>query len=392
MASVLGSLSAGGAVVCAPGFDAAHFWRWLAEFRATWYSAVPAIHQSVLESAQQFSERIVHRSLRFIRSSSSSLPPRIMQELERTFGVPVIESYGMTEAAHQICSNPLPPGRRKPGSVGPRAGPQIAVMDEAGHLLPSDTTGEIVIRGENVTAGYDSHPASHEAAFRSGWLRTGDQGFIDVDGYVFLTGRFKEMINRGGEKVSPRDTEEALLEHPAVARAVSFAVPHASLGEDLAAAVVLHPDRSATESELRHFALSRLPGFKVPSRVVFVEHIPQGPSGKPQRTGLHRRLAHFLRPPYAAPATPVEEVVAGIWSEVLKTIPIGRGDNFFMLGGDSLSAARVKARLQADLQLELPLDAILRAPTISELAATVDELLLRDIERTAGPSMGSQLD
>jgi len=206
------------------------------------------------------------------------------------FNAPLIESYGMTEASHQMASNPLPPAVRKPGTVGVAAGPEIAIMDDRGALLPRGATGEIVIRGPNVTLGYENNPKANGEAFTSGWFRTGDQGTIDADGYVSITGRLKEIINRGGEKISPREVDEVLMDHPAVAQVVTFAIPHDKLGEDIGAAVVLKEGRQATERELREFVQSRLADFKVPRRILLLEEIPKGATGKLQRIGLAAKL------------------------------------------------------------------------------------------------------
>ena len=290
MAPVLASLATGGTVVCTPGFDALRFFAWLQAEQPTWYSAVPTMHQAILGRAARNAEIARASQLRFIRSSSASLPPPVMAELERVFSAPVIEAYAMTEAAHQMCSNPLPPGERKAGSVGPAAGPVVSIMDARGELLGVGDEGEIVIRGENVTSGYLGNDAANAAAFDSGWFRTGDQGVMDADGYVKVTGRLKEIINRGGEKVAPLEVDEALLHHPAVAQICTFAMPHAKLGEDVAAAVVLRDGQSATERQLREFGKERLADFKVPRRVVFVAEIPKGPTGKVQRIGLAERL------------------------------------------------------------------------------------------------------
>jgi acyl-CoA synthetase (AMP-forming)/AMP-acid ligase II len=228
--------------------------------------------------------------LRLVRSSSAALAPQVMARLEAVFRAPVIEAYGMTEAAHQMASNPLPPRQRKPGSVGVAAGPEVAIMDPAGRLLAAGETGEVVIRGDNVTSGYLANPQANAAAFSEGWLRTGDQGWMDEDGYLRLTGRLKEIINRGGEKISPREVDEALLDHPAVAQVVTFALPDEKLGEEVAAAIVLRDGAAATEAEIRDFARARLAAFKVPRRVVFVPEIPKGPTGKMQRIGLAEKL------------------------------------------------------------------------------------------------------
>ncbi|HIB56519.1 MAG TPA: AMP-dependent synthetase [Alphaproteobacteria bacterium] len=290
IAAVLASLAAGGSVACTPGFNALKFFAWMADFKPTWYTAVPTMHQAILTRASRNRETIESNPLRFIRSSSSSLPPQVMRELEDTFSAPVIESYGMTEAAHQMASNPLPPSSRKPGTVGPAAGPEVAIMDEIGTVLSAGIIGEIVIRGSNVTQGYERNPAANAAAFTKGWFRTGDQGVIDEDGYLTITGRLKEIINRGGEKISPREVDEVLMDHPAVAQVVTFAVPHEKLGEDVAVAVVLAEGADADSDVLRAFVRQRLADFKVPRQVVFLDEIPKGQTGKLQRIGLAEKI------------------------------------------------------------------------------------------------------
>jgi acyl-CoA synthetase (AMP-forming)/AMP-acid ligase II len=290
IAAVLASLAAGGCVVCSPGFNAFKFFGWYAEVRPTWFTAVPTMHQTLLSVAARSKSAMSGGRLRFIRSSSASLPPQVMLALEEMFGVPVIEAYGMTEAAHQMASNPLPPAPRVPGSVGIAAGPDIGIMDEAGNLLPAGNLGEIVIRGDNVTAGYENNPDANLKAFAGDWFRTGDQGIIDADGYLRLTGRLKEIINRAGEKVSPVEVDTVLMDHPSVQQVVTFAMPHSQLGEEVAAAVVLREGATADADELRAFALARLAPFKVPRRFVFLAEIPKGPTGKLQRIGLAEKL------------------------------------------------------------------------------------------------------
>ena len=290
MAATLASLSAGGQVWCSPGFNALRFYAWLDEAKPSWYTAVPTMHQAVLARAERNHEIIARSRLRFIRSSSASLPPQVMAELERVFRAPVIESYGMTEASHQMASNPLPPRPRKPGSVGVAAGPQVAVMDEVGRLLQAGSVGEVVIRGPNVTSGYEANPEANAKSFTDGWFRTGDQGVLDEEGYLRLTGRLKELINRGGEKISPLEVDGVLMDHPAVQQVVTFAMPHDRLGEEVAAAVVLREGRSATERELRDFAARRLADFKVPRKIVLLTEIPKGATGKLQRIGLAQKL------------------------------------------------------------------------------------------------------
>ncbi len=264
MAIVLSSVMAGASVVCLPGFDADKFYAGMRLFRPTWYSAVPTIHQAVLERADHFRTVIAENPLRFIRSSSASLPARVMAELEQVFSVPVVEAYGMTEAAHQMASNPLPPLVRKPNSVGLPAGPEIGVVDEGGKLLNRGEKGEIVIRGPNVMKGYAHNQEANQNAFVDGWFRTGDEGYFDIDGYLFITGRIKEMINRGGEKIAPREVDEIFLDHPAVSQAVTFSMAHPTLGEDVVTAIVLRPGMLITPSELRKFAFEHLADYKVP--------------------------------------------------------------------------------------------------------------------------------
>jgi acyl-CoA synthetase (AMP-forming)/AMP-acid ligase II len=291
MAAVLATLGTGASVCCSPGFDALRFYSWLDQANPTWYTAVPTMHQTILARAKRNQEIIDGARLRLIRSSSSSLPAQVLHELEKTFEVPVVEAYAMTEAAHQMTCNQLPPGIRKPGTVGCAAGPEVAIMDESeADLLQQGETGEIVIRGENVTLGYENNLVANEENFVGGWFRTGDQGVMDEDGYVTITGRLKEIINRGGEKISPREVDDILMDHPAVQQVVTFAMPHKSLGEEVAAAVVLREGTSADEAAIRSFASERLAAFKVPRKVLVLDEIPKGATGKLQRIGLAEKL------------------------------------------------------------------------------------------------------
>jgi acyl-CoA synthetase (AMP-forming)/AMP-acid ligase II len=291
MAAVLATLGRGASVCCTPGFDALKFYSWLDQANPTWYTAVPTMHQAILARAKRNQEIVRSSRLRFIRSSSSSLPPQVLQELEQTFDVPVVEAYAMTEASHQMTCNQLPPGVRKPGTVGCAAGPEVAIMGETtADLLSQGETGEIVIRGENVTTGYEHNPVANAENFVNGWFRTGDQGVMDQDGYVTITGRLKEIINRGGEKISPREVDDILMDHPAVQQVVTFAMPHKSLGEDVAAAIVLREGQSADEASIRSFAARHLAAFKVPRKILIVDEIPKGATGKLQRIGLAKKL------------------------------------------------------------------------------------------------------
>ncbi len=290
MAGLLAPLSAGASVVCTQGFDAFAFFGQLRTFRPTYYSAVPTMHQMVIARSKRHRDEAAASTLRFIRSSSASLPVPVLRELDDLFGIPVIEAYGMTEATHQMAANPLPPGITKPGSVGLATGIELAILDKTDRELPADERGEVSIKGSTVVAGYENNPEANKAAFTSGWFRTGDEGYLDIDGYLYLTGRLKEQINRGGEKISPLEIDEALLGHEAVAQAVTFAIPHDKLGEEVGAGVVLHDGATATETEIRAFLSESLAAFKVPRKVLFLEELPKGATGKLQRIGLAERL------------------------------------------------------------------------------------------------------
>jgi non-ribosomal peptide synthetase component E (peptide arylation enzyme) len=341
------------------------------------------MHRAVLSRAAAHSATISSGALRFIRSSSAALPRATLEELEKTFGVPVIEAYGMTEAAHQMASNPLPPRLRKPGTVGRAAGPEISVLDADGRTLPARVRGEIAIQGPNVTQGYLRNPKANAAAFTGGWLRTGDEGVLDDDGYLTILGRLKELINRGGEKISPLEVDEALMAHPAVEQALTFSAPDASLGEEVAAVVVVRRDMEVTERKLREFVGLHLAHFKVPRRVIFASSIPLGPTGKPQRTGLAERLGisfdasalSAATVEHVAPRSPVEEILASIWATLMRTDSPGVNDNFFYAGGDSALATQFVARVRDTLSVEISLLSFFDNPTVAGLAPVVEDAL-----------------
>jgi len=278
----------------------------------------------------------------------------------------VVEAYGMTEAAHQMACNPLPPGVRKPGSVGLPAGPEIRILEG----------GEVAIRGANVTPGYVANPAANAEAFDDGWFRTGDLGRMDEDGYLFLTGRSKEMINRGGEKLSPREIDEAILEHPAVAQAVTFAVAHPTLGQEVAAEVVLRPACGVSAEEIREFLAARLAEFKIPRRIVFREELPKGSTGKIQRIGMAERLG-LATAAWVAPESETEKQIAAIWSELLQGGDVGLDDDYSQLGGDSLLAAQLVMRISETFEIDASELDLLEVPTVRAMAGRVDGSLRR---------------
>ena len=382
-ATLLASLAAGGSVVCTPGCDVKSFFVWLSVFRPTWYSAVPTMHQAILAEARHSPYRVMDRPLRFIRSASAPLPQRVFTNLERTFEAPVIEFYGMTETAGSpIACNPLPPRPRKLGSVGVPVGLDVAIMDEAGAFVPNGQIGEVVVRGPSVTLGYHDDSLATDAAFAGDWFKTGDHGFFDNDGYLFLEGRKQEIINRGGEKIAPREVDEVLLEHPAVAEAVTFAVPHVTLGEDVAAAVVLWPEAAATPRDIRQFVIGCVANFKVPREVFIVEKLPKGPSGKVLRRDLATKLGVLslvTRPQsFIEPRTPLEKVLAERWAEILQLDRVGIHEDFFALGGDSLLVAKLISEIYQQQGIEIKASQFFDAPTIAETASYIEKLTRSD--------------
>jgi acyl-CoA synthetase (AMP-forming)/AMP-acid ligase II len=282
VASTLSTFMTGGTVVVPNKFNPMSFWRTVRERGVTWYSCVPTIHQLSVARLNEKPEGL--EKLRFVRSCSSALSPVLMEKLEKVIQVPVLEAYGMTEASHQMCSNPLPPRARKAASVGPGTGVKVGIMDEDGNLLASGELGEVVIQGPNVIEGYENNPEANEKSFTNGWFRTGDQGTIDAEGYLHLTARIKELINRGGEKIAPLEIDEVMLTHPCVAEAVAFGMPHPTWGEEVAIAVVLKEPQ--TEAMLIEHCKQHLADFKVPKKIHIVEKIPRTATGKIQRRAL----------------------------------------------------------------------------------------------------------
>jgi acyl-CoA synthetase (AMP-forming)/AMP-acid ligase II/acyl carrier protein/NRPS condensation-like uncharacterized protein len=377
VSGVLAALAAGSSVVCTAGFDAAAFLGWLKEFRPTWYTAVPAIHQGVLSAAGVDKRSARQSALRLIRSASSTLAPSVTGGLEALFGVPVIDTYGMTEAASQIAANPL--GRRKAGSVGQPAGAEIAIMDSDGRQLPAGKRGEIALRGPTITRGYDNDSAATASAFRDGWFRTGDLGYLDRDGYLFIVGRIKDIINRGGQKIAPAEVEQALLSHPDVVEAAAFSVFHRRLGEDVAAAVVLRRGAKVGAHDLRDFARTCLARYKVPGLIRIVPEIPKGAAGKIKRNELGVALSITLPTVrverggnMVLPRSELEWQLAKIWEDLLEINQIGIDEDVFALGADSITVTQVLLSLQARFGADFSFKDIFDAPTVSALAARLE--------------------
>ncbi|HKE15003.1 MAG TPA: non-ribosomal peptide synthetase, partial [Kofleriaceae bacterium] len=351
--ALLSSVTAGATLVTTPALEPAAFGRWLVDSEATWYTAVPTMHQ-VIVAALRGTDLPRPIRLRFVRSSSSPMPPPVAAELEALFGVPVLQAYGMTEASHQIACNPLPPGRTRAGSVGLPTGTEIRIVGEGGRVLARGQRGEVCIAGRGLFGGYADNPEANRASFLDGFFRTGDEGYLDEDGYLFLTGRLKEMINRGGEKIAPAEVDMVLLEHPSVAQAVCFAVPHPTLGEDIAAAVVARPGAEIDGAALQDFVADRVAPHKIPQRIAVLAALPKGPTGKLVRREVAAQLAGPGCGPSGAPASPPgpptaderEALLQKVWCEVLDLDAISADDDYFTLGGDSLRAVTIigKAR------------------------------------------------
>ncbi|WP_441234056.1 amino acid adenylation domain-containing protein [Bradyrhizobium sp. 930_D9_N1_4] len=371
ISGLLTALAAGSSVICTNGFDASSFFGWMRELQPTWYTAVPTIHRALLTAAEANPDNARSSSLRVIRSASSSLAPAILKGLEAMFGVPVLETYGMTEAASQIAANPFE--LRKVGSVGRAAGPEIAIMDETGRMLASGAHGEIMLRGPNMSRGYYNDEAATQAAFRDGWFRTGDLGYLDADGYLFIVGRIKDVINRGGQKISPLEVEEVLLSHPAVLEAGVFAVPHEKLGENVAAVVVLRQNSDVNSDQLRQFARKRLAAYKVPGLIQSVAALPKGASGKVKRNALAELIANTEGgDEVQLPRNALETQLAEIWASLLELPQVGVDQDVFALGADSLAATQMRSRLRERFNVDFSFEDIFDCATVSALAARVE--------------------
>ena len=289
--AVLSASAKVGASVCASnGFNALKFLDLAETQNITWYSGVPTMHQAILLRAQKNSDKAKKLNLRFIRSSSASLPPAIFEQLNDIFETPVIEAYGMTEATHQMASNPLPPAIQKPGLVGMPAGPEICIMNDKNEKLLQGEIGEICIKGDNVTNGYENNPEANKQSFVNDWFRTGDEGFFDEDGYLKISGRLKEIINKGGEKISPLEVDNILMDFPPIDQALCFGYKDKMLGEDIAVAIKLKENKSCTEDDIKSYANEKLAKFKIPKKIFIVEDIPKGATGKLQRIGLAKKF------------------------------------------------------------------------------------------------------
>ena len=366
MSALLTPLAAGAATVIAGAYDGARFVDWLDTFKPTYLSASPTVLASILDALAQREPATPH-SLRFIRSGSNALPGAIQQRLESALGIPVVQGYGMTEAGY-IAQNPLPPRERKIGSVGIALGSELMILNDETQASLGVGVGEVLVRGPSVMRAYENDAEANRLAFHDGWFRTGDLGWIDDDGYLFITGRLTELINRGGAKVSPSEVDRAFMQHPAVREAATFAVPHPSLGEDVVTVIVLHEAGSTSVQALRSYALQQLLPFKVPSSVVLVDELPSNSTGKISRGALSDRFAAALCIDYVAPRDNEEALVAAIFAELFGLPRVGALDHYFRLGGDSLRAAQVIARIDDQCGVQMEMRVLFESPTVAEFA------------------------
>ncbi|MEQ8387018.1 MAG: non-ribosomal peptide synthetase [Coleofasciculus sp. A1-SPW-01] len=358
-----------GNLICLYGnFEASVFWQWLNQSQATWFSVPPTIHQAILQAAPKIPPKL---PLQFIRSGSAALSPHVKKELTELLNVPFLEAYGMSEAL-TITNTPLPPSVDKPGSVGKVVNGNVAIINESGEPLPPQQVGEIAVRGNHVTPGYLDNLEANPTAFINGWFRTGDIGYLDAEGDLFLVGRSKEMINRGGEKISPQEVDAVLLKHPQVLEVATFGISHPSLGEDIAAAVVLK-ENDVSLQHLRDYLFDHLAPYKIPSQILIVESIPRGTTGKIIRQELAAYFSDKLTPIYATPRTETEVKIAQICSEVLGIETIGLDDNFFALGGHSLLATQVISRLRQAFGIELSFLSFFATPTVAGLSQEIEK-------------------
>jgi acyl-CoA synthetase (AMP-forming)/AMP-acid ligase II/thioesterase domain-containing protein/acyl carrier protein len=389
LSSVLIQLESGGAVIATPGFRPEAFHQWLECFRPTQYTAGPTVHRAILSLWPPGPLDAGYRSLRFVTSSGAPLPEAFRQELQGRLGVPVVEGYGLTEAG-RVTMTPLDTGQHRPGSVGQCFGPEVAIVDEQGQSVPVGAVGEIVLRGETVITGYAHDPEADREVFRHGWFHTGDLGRLDDDGFLYLHGRLKEAINRGGEKILPYPIEAVLERCPGVAEAAVFAFPHPRLGEDIGAAVVCRPDAQVTALQLREFALQVLAPYKVPRRIVFVAAIPKGRTGKARRLDLAQILqvsgsAAEGSDDAGPPSDRIESVLAGIWGEMLGLDSVDRADDFFLLGGDSLLATTMLARVESHFACVVNPGSLAASATLARLADAVRAALAPPGSRAPSP-------
>jgi acyl-CoA synthetase (AMP-forming)/AMP-acid ligase II len=367
IAGALSALAAGSSIHCCESFSPQAFDAALHAFSPTWLTAAPALHLAMCDYYANKGARPRISTVRRFRSSSAPLAPSSVRTLEDLFNAPLLETYGLTETASTICSNLLPPGQRKLGSVGVPINAELLVLDDAERKAPPGVDGEILLRGAGVIREYlGTQP---DGAFWEGWLRTGDIGHVDDDGYLYVVGRKKEVIKRGGHSVFPLEIDNALSTHPTVAEAITFSIPHATLGEDVMAAVVVKPNASIDSGSLREHLSASLSSYKIPTRVLIVDSIPRNAIGKALRRELAQQLAPQLAPESLNPSTPTEETLLAIWHKVLRRNDIGVTDNVFQFGADPLRAGLASEFIDEATGVQMSTKVLYAKPTVREQAA-----------------------
>lgn len=367
IAGALSALAAGSSIHCCDSFSPHAFDAALRAFSPTWLTAAPALHLAMCDYYESKGARPEISTLRRFRSSSAPLAPSAVRTLEDLFNAPLLETYGLTETASTICSNLLPPGQRKLGSVGVPINAELLILDDAGRKAPPGADGEILLRGAGVISEYLG--TQTDGAFWEGWLRTGDIGHVDDDGYLYVVGRKKEVIKRGGHSVFPLEIDNALSTHPSVAEAITFSIPHDTLGEDVMAAVVGKPDASIDPDSLREHLSASLSSYKIPTRVLVVDRIPRNAIGKALRREMPQQLASQLAPEARGPSTPLEQVLLAIWRKVLRRDDIGVTDNLFQFGADPLRAEMASGLIDNATSVRMTTKVLYSKPTVREQAA-----------------------
>ncbi len=372
---LLAPIGSGGSAVLTSGFHALDFFQWLDQFQPTWFSAVPAILQTIMDHADRYESVLESAPIRFVRTGGAPVPSALVDRVESVFGAPLLHVYGMSEAPVITADRYSSP--RRAGSTGRPCSGEVAIVDGEARPLAPGETGEIVVRGPRVIDGYFRNPEATRRAFRNGWFYTGDTGYLDDGGYLFLTGRASEWINRGGEKIAPLEIEEALLAHPAVAEALAFAAPDPRLGQEIAAAIVLRSGAAATAYDLQAFVSARLAAHKLPRRIVFLSALPVGATGKTRRSQMVEYLtpsegSDHGQPQQQGPRDERERKIAELFAQVLRVESVGLHDDFFDLGGDSLRAVECAELLREAFAVPaLPAGVLLYAPTVARLSAIV---------------------
>jgi oxalate---CoA ligase len=386
-------LASGGSTLCAGSFNAQRLLELVEKHDITWFQAVPTTLNELVLHLHKRKGQINSQRLRFIRSVAAALSPALMQSIESLFGVPVLQTLGMTEAGPLITTNRLGPGARKAGSVGLPAGPEVKVVGPDGDELPQGAAGKIMIRGENVFGGYEDASEANKELFEDGWFYTGDNGYFDADGFLFLTGRTKEMINRGGEKISPQEIDDALQLHPKIGQAAAFSVKHKTLGEDVGVAVVLRPGQQLSAAEVRVHLAHYLAGFKVPQRVYFLDGMPRDPVGKINRISLAALAeSNAALAQQKSAFDDIQQRIARIWASELDLPHVGPNESFFEIGGDSLAGMRVLLAIEAEFKHRLSPQVWSSISTVPEMARVLRRDLANDLPKPKAATSSSMPD